>query len=307
MARHGPHEELRRGELRLRCRSHRRHRVVLPLHLLPRGGARGPYHHDPHGGGGAHAHRHLQGARLLAGAHHVEVPHLRRPGRRARQRSRHRGALPGAALGHHGGLLHRLLRAPRRHAHRLAHRARRGRTRHRHNALGHLGCRRGHPARDPGRPHAAAGAQGRQAHSAGARRAPVAPSLVLVEGDVPQHLPLQAPSRHDVRGYCRLHSASADGPGAAEFHQRHHRRAVRRAGGLQRRHLREGRRRRRRARGCRRPSGRRREAARGRPCHRDLHDRPGRRWHRGHDHHCGAVRPRGVQGAVALPHPRGPR
>ena len=151
-------------------------------------------------------------------------------GRRARQRHRHRGALPGAALGHHGGLLHRLLRAPRRHAHRLAHRARRGRTRHRHNAIGHLGRRRGHPARDSGRPHAAAGAQGRQAHSAGAHRAPVAPPLVLVEGDVPQHLPLQAPSRHDVRGHRRLHGASADGPGAAEFHQRHHRRAVRRAG-----------------------------------------------------------------------------
>ena len=43
-----------------------------------------------------------------------------------------------------------------------------------------------------------------------------------------------------------------------------------------------------------RPSGRRREAARGRPRHRDLHDRPGRRRHRGHDHHRGAVRPRGV-------------
>ena len=41
--------------------------------------------------------------------------------------------------------------------------------------------------------------------------------------------------------------------------------------------------------------------------HRGLHDRPGHRRHRGHDHHRGAVRPGGVQGAVALPHPRGPR
>ena len=45
--------------------------IGVPVHLLPRGGSRGPHHHDAHGGGGACPHRHVQGARLHERAHHV--------------------------------------------------------------------------------------------------------------------------------------------------------------------------------------------------------------------------------------------
>ncbi len=202
----------------------------------------------------------------------------------ARQRSRHCGALPGAALGHHGGLLHRLLRAPRRHAHPLAHRARRGRTRHRHHALATW---------------AAAAATLRETPAASCSRRRPRPASA----------------------FCW----SASGPwGAASFSWkvtfrnifRYKRRLVMTCVGIagctallltglglqnsindiidvqygelvdynvvisEKDDAADDERR-----GCRRPSGRRREAARGRPCHRDLHDRPGRRWHRGHDHH----------------------
>ena len=199
LARHGPHEELRRGELRLRCRSHRRHRVVLPLHLLPRGGARGPYHHDPHGGGGAHAHRHLQGARLLAGAHHVEVPHLRRPGRR---RS---AAFIGIAV------LSQVLPWVIMEAYSIVYYVPRAAMPIDWPvALAAAGLGIGITLLAT---WAAAAATLREtpaalmqppAPKAGKRillervGPSVAPPLVLVEGDVPQHLPLQAPSRHDV-------------------------------------------------------------------------------------------------------------
>ena len=141
-------------------------------HLLPRGGACGSYHHDPHGGRGAHAHRHLQARSATRGrASRRSTSSTPLWPRRARQRSRHRGALPGAALGHHGGLLHRLLRAPRRHAHRLAHRA----LPRPDSASASRSWPPGLPPRATlreTRPPSPAGAQGRQAHSAGARPGP---------------------------------------------------------------------------------------------------------------------------------------
>ena len=64
----------------------------------------------------------------------------------------------------------------------------------------------------------------------------VAAPVVLVEGDVPQPLPLQEALRHDAHRHRGLHGAAADGVGAARRHQRHHRHPVRRDHPPQRAH-----------------------------------------------------------------------
>ena len=108
-----------------------------------------------------------------------------------------------------------------------------GRGRH---AGGHVGRRHGDAARKPGAAHAPARPEGGQAHPAGARPAALAAAVVLLEGHVPQPVPLQEALRHDHGGHRGLHGAAADGPGAFRRHQRHHRQAVRGDNEIQRHH-----------------------------------------------------------------------
>ena len=236
VVRHGPHAELRGGRLRVRRRPRGQHRLGVPLHLLPGGGLGGAHHHDAHGGGGAGAHRHVQGARLRALAHRLEVPGVRGAGQRGGQRRGHRRAVAGAARRHPEGLRHHLLRAARAAAHRPRAGGACGRLGRGRHAGGHVGRRHGDAARKPGAAHAPARPEGGQAHPAGARPAALAAAVVLLEGHVPQPVPLQEALRHDHGGHRGLHGAAADGPGAFRRHQRHHRQAVRGDNEIQRHH-----------------------------------------------------------------------
>ena len=243
MAGHGPHGELRCSQLRGGRRPRGQHRRGVPVHLLPRGGSRGPHHHDAHGGGGACPHRHVQGAWLPSHAHRLQIPRIRSRGQRDRQHSRHPRAVPSAARRHHEGLRHHILRA--RAAAAAARRSwvRRAcsRARRRRHAVRHLGRRRRHLARAPGAAHAAAHSEGGQAHITRTHRSAVAASLVLVESDVPQPVPLQEALRHDGHRHRGLHGALADGSRVVQRHQRYNRQAVRRDHEVQRRRYAGGR------------------------------------------------------------------
>ena len=114
-------------------------------------------------------------------------------GERHRSRHRHRRAQPGPAVYRHAGVRHHLrgARAAVAAAHPAGRRTALRRSRRRRDPAVHLVRRGVQPARDPLQTDAAAAAEGRQTHPARTRRTVVAADVVLLEGHLPEHLPLQ--------------------------------------------------------------------------------------------------------------------
>lgn len=82
---------------------------------------------------------------------------------------------------------------------------------------------------------AAAAAEGRQAHPARTHRTVVAADVVLLEGHLPEHLPLQTALPYDHHRHQRLHGADAGRVRPARFDLGHHRQPVRNDPALQHR------------------------------------------------------------------------
>ena len=151
-------------QLRLQRRQDRRHRLGVPGVLLPGGGFGGPHLHDPPGGGGAPADRHLKGPGLLPGGHRFQIYDLRRHRHRRRVRGGGGRGDAGVPHHHHQRLRHHVRHPPHPHPGELAG----GGPGLRGGPGGHPGA---HPQRllvrpagGPRQAHAAQGPQGRQAH-----------------------------------------------------------------------------------------------------------------------------------------------
>ncbi|MFR5093100.1 MAG: hypothetical protein ACLTDR_14940 [Adlercreutzia equolifaciens] len=189
---------------------------------------------------GAHAHRHLPRSCYRGRAsRRSTLIHASSP-QGLGSVSRHRGALPGAALGHHGGLLHRSTTRPAPPCPSTGPSVRSPRPDSGIGIalFGHPRRRRGHPARDRSaltrrrRPRPASAA----CWSVGA---PVAPGLLVLAEGCGRNSATSSCHKRRLIMTCGIAPAArrfADGPGAAEFSSTTSSDVQqRRAGGLQRR------------------------------------------------------------------------